>query len=438
MKNDIIIKYSFEFNNLMFDFSRNHQLPVCVLLGLFKGVQFQSNFRITIIEEGQGEWRLLDFSSQFPIPGVLNITDQVYKPVLNKAARILDTINTWPSDQGDSGGARIVVNEKKVPDSEIHKVYASFRSRVLYLRINDWQNIWPRILKRVKYDSFFRIQGFSQSNVLKAIRILRKYYKSEWIRSNVRKAISKKGEVGFNSDIPQDYPFWFPVYHFIRTASGAICIDPGWNYLIELGNAIDVLNDFPRFSEIVKEITRKPGIIHQICLTAAIFRKGYLKEIEPSTGSGNATNDISFEINKRIYDIEVKALTSAKPWKVVRKEILDKFKKIPKHPPNPIFFYILIIEEEGFKKEREDQFYSEIETNLSNSIPDNIGGIIAGKMFIDNSGGFPKRDIGYVLINDASLKDYAEMDLREVLTSNHEILYPIFSPNSFFHFSNKM
>ena len=56
------------------------------------------------------------------------------------------------------------------------------------------------------------------------------------------------------TEFPPDHEFWFPAYHLARTALGAICIDPGWNYLVEIGLSLSELTGFNGLQKLEQQL----------------------------------------------------------------------------------------------------------------------------------------------------------------------------------------
>ncbi len=230
---------------------------------------------------------------------------------------------------------------------------------------------------------------------------------------------------------------WFPAYHLARTALGAICVDPGWNYLIEIGLSITELEGFKGCKRLVNQLTKSPGTQHHICLASELFYRGLLVDLEPLTGDGSATNDLLVKVADNCYAIEVKEFTSNKPKFKIIKELKDKEKKLPKNPNNPVLFHVVLREVGYLDCKKEQEFIDDICSN-NLDIPPRIGAVIIGTRFIDSNGGRVKRETKKIIINDKSIHPINISEIEHIFKNNYsEVCQPSYGIGTFFCFENR-
>ncbi|SFC47656.1 SEC-C metal-binding domain-containing protein [Pseudoalteromonas denitrificans] len=360
------------------------------------------------------------------------------RTLINKFYTLMKTINMWAGKQL-SGSAEMLVNEIRTPDEALATNTVSFRSNLLNLPVNQWNEMWDRIDRRIHFDSDFRVHGFSQTEVLIAIKSLMNVFPSDWVRARYRENSKNGDKPKFGDPFqPEASRSWFPAYHLARTALGAICVDPGWNYLIEMGLSIKELDGFKESDKLLQQLTNNPGTQHHLCLAAELHSRGLLVGLEPQTGSGNATNDLLVKKNKNCYAIEVKEFTSKKPKNTLLKELNDKSNKLPKVPENPVLFHVVLREKGRLDAKKEKGFIDEVSSGNFN-IPQKISAIIIGTRFVDSNGGRVKRETKKIILNSKSInKNQIDMnDLKEIFNNNYSnVCYPCYGIGTFFHFEN--
>ncbi|WNB18023.1 hypothetical protein [Marivirga arenosa] len=341
----------------------------------------------------------------------------------------------WYGEQTETG-AKMILNELMPPAADKGKISCSFRNRLLSLPDSSWKRLWPLIKSRVDYDDFFWVQGLPKKLVSEAMERLEIIFPYEWIEKQFKTYLNKT-EVDFAADLPQSESFWYPSYHLARTALGAICVDPAWNYLIELAKSIDNLNGFPKVDQITRSITKQPGNQHHLCYASEFHDRNMLIELEPLIGKGSAKNDLQVEYKGERIDIELKAFSSKTPETRIKKEIIKKLDQLPNELIHPLIFHLVIIENGQYDKEQEANFLNTVRS-LEDSFLGKIHAVVAGRMFVDSSGGFLKRDFKEIRINSTSKFDLNEKSISEIFKPNfNEIKYPIYGIGSFFQFANE-
>jgi len=233
------------------------------------------------------------------------------------------------------------------------------------------------------------------------------------------------------TEISQESDFWFPASHLARTALGAICIDPAWNYLVEIASAIKYLKKFPQLDRLKRQLTKSPGTQHHLCLAAELHRRGYLVGLEPSTGVGAASNDLLVEYAGRRYAIEVKEFVAKDPGASLKKEIIKKVSQLPKNPSQATIFHVVLRERGPLAPNKEDAFSGDIEA-LQTELDPKISAIVFGRRFVDSAGGRVKRDTLRIVLNPSAVIQAVEEDLSVLFSKNYsDISYPIFGISNF-------
>ena len=383
-----------------------------------------------------GEWNLVQFIRSEHLN--LDVTRNIMQELVNAASRVLKTINMWPQKQTPNG-AEIAMNEIMPPRGVTDQVFISFRSGMLDLPSPKWENLWDRIKSRVQADPYFKVQGFDHADIMIAVDLLSELFPASWVRARYRNA----GIDNMSGEFQRDEDEWFPAYHLARTAQGAICVDPGWNYLTEIGLSVRDLQNFDGIEQLKQQIARSPGTQHHLCLAAELFKRRFLVGLEPRTGSGSATNDLLTSIEGRQYAIEVKEFRSSSPLKRLAKEIAKKAKRLPEHPHHPVVFHIVLSETSTASEDhaREREFFDNLETILP-MMPAQISAIVGCTRFIDSSGGRVKRHTQKIVLNPSAYISSNYDDLVTLFPTNTEVVqYPLFGigigANSLFYFGKQ-
>jgi len=389
-----------------------------------------SGFELILSPISDGQWKLvnLGWHTDGSLPPILH-EQQSMKALVNCAARILDTINMWPSEQAE-GGASLCMNQRVIPKDVRDRTLVSFRPKILNVPSASWHHLWDHIEGRVEGDTFFDVLGFDRITVQRVLPLIKEIFPSDWVRARYAAA----SHSGMSDQFDSGLDGWFPAYHLARTAHGSICRDPGWNYLVEIGLALETLRDFEGVDRLKRQLAKSPGTQHHLCLASDLHKRGLLKGLEPLTGVGAATNDLLVGLNGNMFQVEVKEFTSQYPAKRLQREIANKVVKLPQKLEQPVVFHVVLNEKGVFDKEREDCFFSAI-TELQDSLPAIISAVVAGKRFLDSKGGRIKRNIEKVVTNATAIAPIDEEYLRAVFETNYSnVEYPIYGIGSFFSF----
>ena len=296
-------------------------------------------------------------------------------------------------------GARIQVGQAFTARQQEQDAFAIFRTDVLALYRLAWNRLWFGIENRLSNDPEFSINGFAREDAVNAVDTLKNIFPWEWVRRRYRDS-SDSTEVGMWEVMFADRGF--PAYLLARTAIGCICKDPGWNYLITLADSCRILEQFPegrRFRERIA--SNQPGYIHQTMFAAFLLKLGLLHELEPATGSGAATHDMSVKVEDLVCDIEMKTLTSIAPARQIRNEIAEKTRQIPTAGTRPLVFFVLLLETSVVAAER-SSFNQKVASITEDVFGDSEGvsAAVIGQMFVDGSGGPVQWSFGKFLINE--------------------------------------
>lgn len=430
------IQIHYELESITFAVAMGTNEGLALTDGRLSTVGADGCFGLTLIPTADGEWKLKDFRCSEDIGAFFHVKDML-QTLVNRAASLLKTINVWPAESDSADGARLFLNQQLAPSAFADRVVISFRPDMLSLPMANWDAMWSLIEGRVRGDQYFRVRGFNADEVDDAIAPLKQIFIGPWVRARYKKPGQKAVEPIMAADFPRDSECWFPAYHLARTALGAICIDPGWNYLVEIGLSIRELQGFEGLQRLTRQLVRSPGNQHHLCLAAELFRRGHLLALEPATGSGGFRSDLLATCGDRQYEIEAKEFASSNPGKQLAKEIASKSKSLPKRPARPVVFHAVLIESGIFDKTKEDLFFHAVK-ELAQHIPPNISAVVAGRRFVDAAGGRVKRDAEVRILNPTALVPSNEEDLVTLFAKNYEsIQYPIFGIGSFFYFETR-
>ena len=428
------IQLSYVFEDILFGTYPNCDEYGIYLIGILSDKKLDYPFRLFMVPLDDGEWKLKQLDWKLK-PQQLDFKE-LAQTLINKASILVRTTNLWAGEQTPDG-AKPVMNQIRVPDEAINSNSISFRSDLLDIPSTQWDELWSRIDSRILADIYFRVHGFSKDEVIRSLDALRIAFPSDWVKARYKAATTTNNPPKMGDHFPpEEKNSWFPAHHLARTALGAICVDPGWNYLVEIGLSIEELSEFSELNRLLKSLSRSPGTQHHLCLAAELFKKGYLTGLEPPTGSGNATNDLSVSINGNNYAVEVKEFSSKNPIRVLIKELDDKSKKTPDHPRNPVIFHVVLREEYSDDILKEQEFVNNLET-IEIEIPPNISAIVIGSRFVDSTGGRVKRDIHKIILNPRAIQTSEQDDLKVIFRKNFtNIVYPCYGIGSFFYFDN--
>ena len=384
------------------------------VLGRARVGSFKSHFTMTIVPRPDGEWAVRNIRwNRSSVPTELE-SDDLAKELVNRAARLLDTINMWPAEQV-SAGARVSINQRVIPAEHADRTIVSSRHNLLSLRNTAWPQLWERIERRLQYDPYFEVVGFDRATVRAALPYLKQVFSGEWVKARYRQA----GLVELGSALdPQDEGF-SPAYHLARTALGAICRDPGWNYLVEIGLALSRLEEVDGVQRLRDQLARSPGAQHHICLAAEMKKRGHLLGLEPFSGSGAARCDLLLSQNARTYQVELKEFSSRNPLQKLRTELNAKTRKLPESPNFPIVFHVVFRETGADDVQIEQRFFKEV-SQIVDEMPPKISAVVTGRRFVDSRGGPVKRDSDSVIFNDRSIIPAVEDDLRNLFRPNYD------------------
>lgn len=353
-----------------------------------------------------------------------------WAPIVRTAGVLLKTVNMW-TVSSEANGAQIALNEQLAPVEHRDRVHFSIRPNMFDLPDSDWPTLWGRIENRVKVDPFFEVRGYTRDEILTSLCPLKKIFQIDWIKRRYRDVFQEKAAIKLAANAGREMSDWFPAAHLARTALGAICIDPAWNYLVNIGLAVHQLTGFPGADRLFKELTRNPGSQHNLCMAAELRQRGLLVGLETPTGVGNATNDLLVKVGEAGYAIEVKEFHAADPIAKLKKELSDKAKKLPPFPRVPVIFHVVLAETDGTRVRDEANFVESV-SQVAMDLPVSISAIVVGRRFVDAAGGPVKRDTCGIFINASASNASIHADLATIFEKNFdEITYPQFGVSSF-------
>jgi hypothetical protein len=334
---------------------------------------------------------------------------------------------TWIRSVLEPGktGARLAVGTdlKRLEDHET--AFAIFRAETLGLHRPEWKDLWPAIENRIANDPEFWISGFTREHATRAVAVLKTVFSWEWVRRRYRQYAKEARDAGMWDDIFADQGF--PAYLLARTAVGCICKDPGWNYLITLAEACRRLQTLPKGKQFLNRIAgSESGHIHQANFAGFLLQHGVLEELEPPTGSGSATHDVSARGGSTVIDIEMKAITSANASRQISREIADKCRKLPGSVSRPVVFFVLLLPTSVASNHRAlaDQLASITPAAFTGAA--GVSALVVGQMFVEPTGGPIRWDFGKFLLNPLAARPVSEDLLRAVFQNDlRPLAYPL-------------
>lgn len=375
--------------------------------------RYASEFEMMLAPLGDGRWQIRHLGWRRPPPPVFSNRDFVQQ-LLDRVVRLLHTTNMWPSSQ-DEKGAQIWMNRQVIPPEHDERVIVSFRAAMLALPSATWPRLWDHIERRLTFDPYFIVLGFDQNIVKSVLPRLKAIFTPAWVKARYQRA----GLSDMTGQLEPEDEGFFPAYHLARTAHGVLCRDPGWNYLVEIGLALDTLDGVNGLKRLAARLGAEPGTQHHLCLAAELHKRGLLVGLEPPTGSGSASCDVLAALDGHHFQIEVKEFSSRKPLKRLRKELADKAIKLPNRPTTPVVFHVVFRGTGAQDVQVEQEFFRTI-SEIVDEIPPQISAVIAGRRFVDSYGGFLKRDFETILTNDRAIVPASESHLREIFRRNYE------------------
>lgn len=329
----------------------------------------------------------------------------------------------------------MAMNQQLAPHEFQEKVHFSARLDALDLPDDEWTTLWGRIESRCKFDPHFRVTGRDRNDALDAINHLRRTFDFKWVRSCYRENVGNTGSLRLSHQLPREARGWFPAFHLARTAIGALCVDPAWNYLIDIGIAIGKLKNFPGAGRLIKELAHNPGSQHNLCMAAEFMERGILVGLEVPTGVSDASNDLLVKFDGRAYAVEVKEFLTSKPIRNLLSEIAEKVEKLPPTPELPVIFHVTIAETDGTRIRMESEFFESLSA-LAEGLPPKISGIVGGTRFVDAIGGPVKRDTRIIALNPNALRRSELRDLESIFSKNfNHVTYPHYGISSFIDWS---
>lgn len=428
------IKIHYVFHSVKFVLANGVELALTN--GVLESKGLKGPFGLALTPDDEANWQLREVRATEDFSEVL-ANRTVVEALVEKANQLLMTINMWPFEQSEGGGARLSLNQKLAPPEEIHRLVTSFRMDLLDFPARDWANLWTLIEGRIEGDRFFMVQGFSKDEIKIAVEQLKGLFHADWVIARFRDELGAKDEIEFAAELPTYSESRYPAQLLARTALGAICVDPGWNYLIELGLSIHELQGFAQIEELKGQVVRSSGTQHHLCLAAELYRRGLLKSLEPLTGSGSSKSDLLTSVGENQYAIEVKERSSRNPLRQLKKQLAKKARQLAEHSRMATVFHVVLIEDGEFDKSLEDGFFGSLQ-ELAFDMPNKISAVVAGRRFVDASGGRVKRDAEYRILNQNALVPSDEEDLKVLFKKNYESFeYPISPIGSYFGFSKE-
>ena len=334
---------------------------------------------------------------------------------------------TWlkPISGGGGEGAALQVGQAKMSGDDLEQSLLVARFELLGLARPEWSSMWDGITERARWDPELRVHGMPAERIRRAVPILRRLFPVDWVRREYRDESPDRSAAGMWSDYEPDV--FFPAYHLARTGLGATCKDPGWNYVIALAEAIDMLRTAPGGQRLISELPRSSGAVHHAVFAKYLADCGRLVELNPGTGSGNDTHDLSARADDGLQDYELKTVSSARPGPKIANEIRSRIPRLPARPPRPIVILTLLVpKNQAAIGSTLEEYLGTIEDSCFAG-SSKISAVVAGAAFVDASGGDIKWRFDKFVRNSAAANPVTEESLRSVCAQNWtRVAYPAF------------
>ncbi|HOY78695.1 MAG TPA: hypothetical protein PLH23_16035 [Hyphomonadaceae bacterium] len=412
------VEIKFEIDELKFAKQMPNADPYALVVGRLRAGDSTANVSLAVRPQADGvTWQsvFLNHDNQALMATVPMVAAE---KMVGFSARFLTPITLWFGQQNEQG-SQLYLKVGPAPAEADGRVAFSNRNEALKLPGPAWNLLWERIKDRVRYDEQFSVRGFGSEDILASIEVLRQVFPHEWVKARYARAgYSKMGD-----PLPQDAPDWFPAFLFARTALGSICVDPAWNYLVEIGLAVRDLAGFAGLQRLKVQLTRSPGTQHHLCMAAELQARGLLLGLEPGTGAGATKDDLLVGAAAAPYQVELKEFRSNTPSRNFENELRLKVQTLPNEPPRPVVFHVVLSETRDLEKEREKEFTERIGLL---EIPPQISAVVVGRRFIDSSGGRVKRDLISTRLNPNALKPANAETLADIFRPNfNELAFPV-------------
>lgn len=332
-------------------------------------------------------------------------------------------LKSMPNPEGE--GAGLQVGQAKMTPVDLDESLLVARFELLALARPEWSSMWEGIAERARWDPELRVHGVSAERVRASIPILKQLFPTDWVRRKYRDESPDRDAAGMWSDYEPDV--FFPAYHLARAGLGATCKDPGWNYVIALAEAITLLRTVPGGRRLISELPRSAGAVHHAVFAKYLSECGRLVEVNPGTGSGNDTHDLTARADDGLQDYELKTVSSPRPGSRIADEIRSRIARLPARPARPIVILTLLLpkQEAAVGKTLNDYLGTIDESCFAGS--SKISAVVAGAAFVDASGGDIKWRFDKFVRNAAAVNPVSEDSLRSVCAQNwNRIAYPAF------------
>lgn len=338
-------------------------------------------------------------------------------PELNLADLLINILKLWDvrwmrGIPVEEGGVKLELGQIECSDAVVNEAFIIHRINMQFASRPRWDGLWRTIENRAQHDPDVLVQGFSREEFGTAICRLSPYYTGGWLESTFRRCHPQEApgsEAFVWANIPHDSQEWFPLHHLLGFANGLLLKNPGFNALVTLGTAVPILMKLRGGERILHNLIQ-PGGIHAANLIYHLHETGRLVSIEDPTG-GRGENDVRVSLAETMFDIEVKALTSARPRRAILSELREKNQKLPADLERPVLFLVIPVE-----KGKSDEDYARLPGTTDSVSSDDLGnlqnsdlesfpkisGVIITAPYIDQKGGHVRWELTRYVPNPAA------------------------------------
>ena len=304
-------------------------------------------------------------------------------------------------DKDSSMGLAWSAPQQNEAGAEAHRII--LRPGLSKIPGTPWSTLWDRLFFKIKGDPLFSVVGYSSEQVEKSFKQLQQVFDNQWVEQVFKSVLGEESHPTMASEFSHDAaPAWFPAYHLSRIATGVICRDPALNMLVELGLALEQLDDLAGVDSLRQGLAVKPALQHQVCLAADLRRAGF----EQVQALDSPEHPLQVIVDDQPYCIQ----THEVGWENLAGNVAAVL--TPGEAGNPRIVHLVI--SEGRWYEPDAPLPEELEEL---DIPTDILAVVIGRRFLDAKGGGLKRNAQKILHNHKSVH------LEKVDTAGWEKLF---------------
>lgn len=408
------MEMQYRFTSVILSPEEQSGTPRIVVNGELSDARHRFPFLMVVEPKEGGNLVIRQFGWQGGIAPAISDKDAVARQLLDNLARCLDPLSV-KADEGERPGA--LVWRPLQADDAIDALLVTLRPHLSRLPAPAWETLWDRIELKRRGDAAFAVPGFESAQVETAFAELRKVFTPEWLEQRFRESAEGAQEAGMAAPYPHDAGHaWFPAFHLSRLAMGVICRDPALNNLVDLGLALDELQEFAGLEDLRKALAADPRLHHQAVLAAELFGKGWLSSCSGEGELKAIVDDQPYLIRS----VEVSLETLAGDLQAALQ---------PRESEAPVVLHAVVNESSWYKPELDlPDALEELE------LPARVFAVVIGRRFLDAGGGRLKRNAQKIIYNDKGVDMPQDRSVEKLFAPNYESYQePALNVGSYFY-----